>query len=198
MERLYSFYSPFYDYTFGKILSPGRKKAMGLLQHLPGQRVLEIGIGPGSTLPLYPSDTNIVGIDISEKMIVKARKKAKRMSNGREINLRVMDACRLDFPDASFDAVVSSYVITVVPDPVRACREMRRVCKPGGQIIVVNHTRSANGLRGKLEDVFSPIFVKLGFVTDLDVISVMTGCGIEIEHIHGVPMGLHKVIIGRR
>jgi phosphatidylethanolamine/phosphatidyl-N-methylethanolamine N-methyltransferase len=198
MERLYSFYSPFYDFTFGKLLSPGRKKAMSLLQRNPGQRILEVGIGPGSTLGLYPHDTNIVGIDISDRMIAKAREKAVRLRNGREISLHVMDACKLDFPDASFDAVVSSYVITVVPDPLRACAEIRRVCKPGGQIIVVNHTRSDNGFKGKLEDVFSPLFVKLGFVTDLDVIAVMRRAGIRIQDVHDCPMSVHKVIVGRK
>ncbi|MFH0810664.1 MAG: methyltransferase domain-containing protein [Pseudomonadota bacterium] len=198
MERLYSFYSPFYDYTFGAILTPGRKKVMSFLQNKAGQRVLEIGIGPGSTLEMYPHDTNVVGIDISDRMIAKARLKAARLSNGREISLHVMDACKLRFPDASFDAVVSSYVITVVPDPLQACREMLRVCKPGGQILVVNHTRSQHGLKGRLEDVFSPLFVRLGFVTDLDVIKVLKHAGIVVEDIHDCPMSLHKVIVGRR
>jgi phosphatidylethanolamine/phosphatidyl-N-methylethanolamine N-methyltransferase len=197
MERLYSFYSPFYDYTFGKLLSPGRKKAMGLLQKHPGQRVLEVGIGPGSTLALYPHDTNIVGIDISEKMIARAKAKAARLRNGREISLHVMDACQLDFPDESFDAVVSSYVVTVVPDPVRACSEMRRVCKQGGQIIIVNHTRSNNGI-GKLEDIFSPLFLRLGFVTDLDVIGVVKRSGITIQNVYNCSLKLHKVILGRK
>jgi len=198
MERLYSFYSPFYDFTFGAILSPGRRKAMSLLQKRHGQRVLEVGIGPGSTLGLYPHDTNIVGIDISPKMIEKARSKATRLSNGREISLHVMDACRLDFPDASFDAVVSSYVITVVPDPLKACNEMFRVCKPGGQILIVNHSRSDKPLRGKIEDIFSPLFVHMGFVTDLDVIKVVKRAGITIEGVHSVPMGVHKVIVGSK
>jgi phosphatidylethanolamine/phosphatidyl-N-methylethanolamine N-methyltransferase len=199
MERLYSFYSPFYDYTFGMLLSPGRKKALRLLEKRPGQRVLEIGIGPGSTLGLYPYDANIVGIDISEKMIARAQTKAQKLRNGREISLHVMDAGKLEFADASFDAVVSSYVITVVPDPMRVCGEMHRVCKPGGQIIIVNHTRSGNGFRSKLEDVFSPLFLRLGFVTDLDVLGVVRRSGIQIEGIFDCfPLRLHKVIVGRK
>jgi len=199
MERLYSFYSPFYDFTFGKILSPGRRKAMALLEKRPRQRVLEIGIGPGSTLDLYPHDTNIVGIDISAGMIAKATKKAARLRNGREISLAVMDACNLDFPDNSFDAVVSSYVITVVPDPVKACREIFRVCKPGGQILVVNHTRAENGMRGKLEDIMSPVFKKIGFVTDLDVLACLKRSGISIEATHNCSVfNLHKVILARK
>lgn len=198
MERLYSFYSPFYDFTFGALLIPGRRKAMSLLQRKPNQRVLEVGIGPGSTLSLYPHDTNIVGIDISPKMIERAKAKAARLRNGREISLHVMDASRLEFPDNSFDAVISSYVITVVPDPLRVCREIRRVCKPGGQILVVNHSRSSNGLRGKLEDIFSPLCVRMGFVTDLDVIEVIRRAGIAVENVLGVPMSVHKVIVGRK
>jgi phosphatidylethanolamine/phosphatidyl-N-methylethanolamine N-methyltransferase len=197
MERLYSFYSPFYDYTFGKLLSPGRKKAMGLLRSRPGQRVLEVGIGPGSSLSLYPHDVNIVGIDISAKMIDKAKHKAARLRNGREISLQVMDACNLDFGDESFDAVVSSYVITVVPDPVRAVAEMLRVCRPGGQIIIVNHSRANNGI-GKLEDMFSPFFKRLGFVTDLDVIGLVRRSGMAVQNIYNCPMNLHKVIVGHK
>ena len=182
MEKLYSFYSPFYDYVFGKLLGPGRRQAFKYLDRRPHQRVLEIGIGPGSTLEFYPPKTKLVGIDISAPMIAKARKKAAQINSGSQFELKVMDACRLEFPDNHFDAVMAAYVITTVQDPQRVCREILRVVKPGGQIIAVNHTRSQNGsIWGRVEDVMAPVFVRIGFTTDLDVIHVMKKVGINVQ-----------------
>ena len=182
MEKLYSFYSPFYDYVFGKLLGPGRRQAFKYLDRRPHQRVLEVGIGPGSTLEFYPPKTKVVGIDISAPMIEKARKKAAQINSGSQFELKVMDACRLEFPDDHFDAVMAAYVITTVQDPQRVCREILRVVKPGGQIIAVNHTRSQNGsIWGRVEDVMAPVFVRIGFTTDLDVIHVMKKVGINVQ-----------------
>lgn len=182
MEKLYSFYSPFYDYVFGKLLGPGRRQAFKYLDRRPHQKVLEIGIGPGSTLEYYPPQTTVMGIDISAPMIEQARKKAAQINSGSHFDFKVMDACHLDFPDNHFDAVMAAYVITTVQDPHQVCREILRVVKPGGQIIAVNHTRSQNGsLWGRVEDVMAPVFVRIGFTTDLDVIHVMQKVGIKVE-----------------
>ncbi len=159
MEKLYSFYCPFYDWVFGKLLGPGRRKAFN-----------------------YLSRTDFVGIDISSPMIEVAKKKAANLNSGSRFHLEVMDATTLDFPDNSFDVVMAAYVITTVQDPHRVCREIHRVVKPGGQIIAVNHTRSQNGsLWGRVEDVMAPVFVYLGFATDLDVIKVMKETGIKVH-----------------
>jgi phosphatidylethanolamine/phosphatidyl-N-methylethanolamine N-methyltransferase len=182
MERLYSFYSPFYDYVFGKLLGPGRRKAFNYLDRRPNQRILEIGVGPGSTLEYYPPKTDFVGIDISAPMITRAREKAATINSGSRFALQVMDASRLEFPDNHFDVVMAAYVITTVQDPHRVCREILRVAKPGAQIIAVNHTRSQNGsLWGRIEDLMAPVFVRVGFTTDLDVIRVMREVGIEVR-----------------
>jgi phosphatidylethanolamine/phosphatidyl-N-methylethanolamine N-methyltransferase len=182
MEKLYSFYSPFYEYVFGKLLGPGRRKAFNYLTHQPNQRVLEIGVGPGSTLEFYPPRTNFVGIDISAPMIERARQKASTINSGSRFRLEVMDASRLEFPDDYFDVVMAAYVITTVQYPHQVCREILRVLKPGGQIIAVNHSRSQNGsLWGRIEDLMAPVFVRVGFTTDLDVIRVMNEVGIEVR-----------------
>jgi phosphatidylethanolamine/phosphatidyl-N-methylethanolamine N-methyltransferase len=182
MEKLYSFYCPFYDWVFGKLLGPGRRQAFNYLSRRPDQKVLEIGVGPGSTLEFYPPRTDFVGIDISGPMIAEARKKAANLNSGSRFHLEVMDATTLDFPDNTFDVVMAAYVITTVQDPHRVCREIHRVVKPGGQIIAVNHTRSQNGsLWGRVEDVMAPVFVHLGFTTDLDVIKVMKETGISVH-----------------
>jgi phosphatidylethanolamine/phosphatidyl-N-methylethanolamine N-methyltransferase len=183
MERLYSFYSPFYDYVFGLLLGPGRRQAFNYLSRRPHQKILEIGVGPGSTLEFYPPSSHVVGIDISAPMIKRAQKKASRLNSGNRYEFHVMDACNLDFPDDSFDVVMAAYVITTVCDPHRVCREMLRVVKPGGQIIAVNHSRCQNGSHlGRLEDILAPVFVRIGFTTDLDVIRVMGESGMEVNH----------------
>lgn len=182
MEKLYSFYSPFYDYVFGLLLGPGRRRAFDYLRHRPYQRILEIGIGPGSTLEFYPPTSRVVGIDISESMIKQARKKASRINSGKQYEFHVMDACNLEFPDDSFDVVLAAYVITTVSDPVKVCQEMLRVVKPGGQIIAINHSRCQNASHlGRIEDIMAPLFVRIGFTTDLDVIGVMENTGIVVE-----------------
>jgi phosphatidylethanolamine/phosphatidyl-N-methylethanolamine N-methyltransferase len=182
MERLYSFYSPFYDYVFGLLLGPGRRQAFNYLSRRPDQKILEIGVGPGSTLEFYPPSSQVVGIDISAPMIKRARLKAGRLNSGNRYEFHVMDACNLDFPDNSFDVVMAAYVITTVCDPHRVCREMLRVVKPGGQIIAVNHSRCQNGSHlGRIEDILAPVFVRIGFTTDLDVIRVMEESGISVS-----------------
>ena len=182
MEKLYSFYSPFYDYVFGHLLGPGRRQAFNYLRHRPYQKILEIGVGPGSTLEFYPPTSQVVGIDISASMIKEAHKKASRLNSGNRYEFHVMDALNLEFPDNSFDVVLAAYVITTVSDPVRVCREMLRVVKPGGQIIAINHSRCQNGTHwGRIEDILAPLFVRIGFTTDLDVIRVMEDTGMVLE-----------------
>jgi len=200
MERLYSFYSPFYDFVFGKVLEPGRREAFKYLSNRPHQKILEIGIGTGTSLDLYPPHTHIVGIDISEGMITKARQRLQAHQNGHKVELHVMDACNLKFSDNSFDAVMASYVITTVPDPHKLCQEILRVLRPGGQIIAVQHSRGENGhLLERAKDVLAPLFVRIGFTTDLDVIKVMQDSGMCIEHICGCNMfRLHRLITGTK
>ena len=182
MEKLYSFYSPFYVYVFGHLLGPGRRQAFNYLRHRPYQKILEIGVGPGSTLEFYPPTSQVVGIDISASMIKEAQKRASRLNSGNRYEFHVMDALNLEFPDNSFDVVLAAYVITTVSDPVRVCREMLRVVKPGGQIIAINHSRCQNGTHwGRIEDILAPLFVRIGFTTDLDVIRVMEDTGMVLE-----------------
>jgi phosphatidylethanolamine/phosphatidyl-N-methylethanolamine N-methyltransferase len=111
-----------------------------------------------------------------------------------------MDASHLDFPDNHFDIVMAAYVITTVQDPYRVCREIHRVVKPGGQIIAVNHTRSQNGsLWGRVEDVMAPVFVHLGFTTDLDVIKVMKEVGIQVQQsVHCNLLNTGRIIMGSK
>ena len=134
----------------------------------PGDHVLEVGVGTGINAPLYPRNCHVTGIDFSAKMLEKAHERVERKGR-RNVSLQEMDAANLSFADNSFDIVYAPYVISVVSDPVRVVSEMRRVCRPGGKIIILNHFRSPNPLLAKVERAISPFTVHIGFKSDLDL-----------------------------
>ncbi len=119
-----------------------------------GDKTLEVGIGTGKNIPYYPEDVELTGIDFSERMIEIAHKKAKDKHN---VQLKVMNAEKMDFEDNAFDTVVTSCVYCSVPDPVQGLKEMKRVCKPNGKILMLEHVRSNHKIIGKVMDIFNPI-----------------------------------------
>jgi len=166
IEQLYAQCASMYDWLCGPILQAGRREAMHQLALQPGNEILEIGIGTGLTAPLYPDDCRVTGIDVSEPML---REAARNIDCRHNIQLFRMDAARLTFPDQSFDVVYAAYVISVVPDPLAVLREMRRVCRVGGHIVLLNHFLSDMPFLSKVERLLSPIATaRLGFRTDLD------------------------------
>ena len=168
VERVYEKLSSVYDLTFGPTLHPGRLQALDRMAIRPGSSVLEVGVGTGINLKLYPRTCHITGVDLSAPMLEKAQERI--VKNGlRNCRVIEMDAAALTFPDNSFDIVYAPYVISVVPDPVAVVREMRRVCKPGGRIVVLNHFKSRNRLLSRIETAISPLTVHIGFVSDLDL-----------------------------
>ncbi|MGH7322505.1 MAG: class I SAM-dependent methyltransferase [Candidatus Rokuibacteriota bacterium] len=166
VRRVYDFYSPVYDFLFKKLFEPGRIAAVRMLGSPPRGRVLEVGIGTGLNLPFYPPNIDLVGIDLSEAMLRKAQEKVDGLRMERVI-LKVMDASALDFGDAEFDATLATYVISAVPDPVAVLREMRRVTKPGGSIVMLNHFHSEHPVMRRIEDALAPVCVHLGWKTNL-------------------------------
>jgi phosphatidylethanolamine/phosphatidyl-N-methylethanolamine N-methyltransferase len=180
MERVYNRYSKVYDFLFGKVFQSGRELAPELLDLFPGAQLLEVGVGTGLSLPLLPRNIDLTAIDLSEGMLEKARQRAINLGLKR-VNFRKMDATKLDFPDASFDRVFAAYFITTVPDPVAVVHEMKRVCKPGGHIVFVNHFQSEHPFFGAIEKLYSPIFYRLGFKTDLSLRKLAQECGLKIQ-----------------
>jgi len=168
VEGVYEKLANVYDLTFGPTLHPGRLVALEGMGIKPDDRILEVGIGTGINAPLYPRNCHVTGIDFSASMLEKARERIER-KGVRNVQLFEMDAANLVFPDNSFDIVYAPYVISVVPDPVQVVREMRRVCRPGGKFIVLNHFRSPNRLLAKVERAISPFTVHIGFKSDLDL-----------------------------
>src|SRR5690606_24354106 len=117
----------------------------------------------GLSLPLYSSGVRVTGIDVSREMLVVARRRVAREPLPHVEAILEMDAQAMSFPDARFDKVVAMYVVSVVPDPKKMVAEMRRVCKPGGEILIVNHFRSRNPVLGTMESLLAPFSRLAGF-----------------------------------
>src|ERR687888_889945 len=164
--RTYRLFSGSYDIVFGPVFHPGRKDAVRIANDRPGQRILEVGVGTGLSLPHFRRDSRVTGIDVSEEMLNKARRRAERLRLTHVEGLHVMDAENLEFSDNSFDAVLALYVASVVPNPKRFAAEMRRVCIPGGTIVVVNHFTSENWALRWMEKRLARLARHIGFHAD--------------------------------
>jgi phosphatidylethanolamine/phosphatidyl-N-methylethanolamine N-methyltransferase len=170
--------TPAYDLVFGPVLGPGRRRAIQKLNLKAGDRVLELGVGTGLTLPLYPDKVEVTGVDLSPSMLRKARRRAKKLGLG-HVQLAPMDAMALNLPDAAFDKVLALYVASVVPDPLRLLREMRRVCRPGGDLLLVNHFSSDSRFLRRMERLLRPLGRGLSFHTDLALPPLLQAADLE-------------------
>lgn len=189
VEGVYAKISSWYDLFFGPTLHAGRLEAIRRLPIRPGHDILEVGVGTGINAPLYPRDCAVTGIDFSSSMLEKAGRRIA--AHGvRNVELMRMDAADLRFPDESFDVVYAPYVISVVSDPVRVTREMHRVCRAGGHVVVLNHFRSENRLLARVERALSPLTVHVGFKADLDLPAFLAQTGFD-------PISIQKVNIPR-
>ena len=185
VKAAYRRYASVYDALFGPVLQPGRKAVIEALGCRPGERVLEVGVGTGLSLPMYPPHVRVTGIDVSREMLEKARLRVRRRELANVEELREMDAEAMDFPDASFDKVVAMYVVSVVEKPARLLDELHRVCKPNGEIFIVNHVRSSNRVVGAVEKSLARFSDQLGFHPDFELSSLVNGSG-QVEHISNV------------
>jgi phosphatidylethanolamine/phosphatidyl-N-methylethanolamine N-methyltransferase len=185
VTRAYAFLTPVYDILFNKIFHSGRVAAIDLLEIKPGDRVLEIGVGTGLNLPLYPRDCQVTGIDISAEMLQKARERSKELGLT-SVTLGLMDASNLEYPDDTFDHVLATYVISAVPDPVKTLVEMRRVCRPKGHLVILNHFRSENPILGAVEWMLAPVCTRIGFKTDLKLKPLLEKAALSPDQMHRI------------
>ena len=186
IEQAYRRYARFYDVCFGAVFQPGRRAIVDRMDCGPGERILEVGVGTGLSLPLYPDNVSVVGIDISSDMLDQARVRQARCGLEHVVKLMVMDAENMAFEDDSFDKVVAMYVASVVPDPGRMVDEMRRVCKPGGQIFMVKHFHSSNPILGGVERLLAPLSKQLGFRPDFPLDRFLGQTGLDAMNIRPV------------
>lgn len=160
--RSYRRWAPVYDLTFGAAAKSGQRLVVDRINQSSG-RVLEVGVGTGLSLPLYAPHLQLEGIDLSTEMLDRARKRVSEQGLHNVVGLHEMDAENLDFPDDTFDTVVGMYVITVVPDAEKAMKEMTRVCRPGGQVFLVNHYSSKRGVMAQIERLLEHFSSVVGF-----------------------------------
>ncbi|MCF6159528.1 MAG: class I SAM-dependent methyltransferase [wastewater metagenome] len=181
IKRMYSLYAWIYDAFFGRIFEHGRYVALQVMDVRLNDAVLEVGTGTGLTLPLYPKSACIVGIDISQEMLDKAELKRcyHKLSN---VNLYNMDASSMTFPDNTFDKVIASHVITVVPDPLRTLHEMKRVCKKGGEIFILNYAGCDNKIISRIEGLISPFRDKLGLGKHINIDELLRNAHLPVEY----------------
>ncbi len=187
VEGVYEKLASVYDLVFGPTLHPGRMQAIKRMGIAHRDRILEVGVGTGINVALYPRDCQMTGIDLSVSMLDKARERVAKQAL-RNVRLLEMDAASMTFADDAFDIVYAPYLISVVPDPVQVAREMRRVCRPGGKIIFLNHFRSANPLLASIERAISPFTVHIGFKSDLDLPGFLAQADLQ-------PVSIEKVNI---
>ncbi|MEP7247046.1 MAG: methyltransferase domain-containing protein [Gammaproteobacteria bacterium] len=166
VERTYDRFAPLYDRVFGRVLGPGRKLLAQATSALQPSSVLEVGVGTGLTLAGYPASARVVGIDLSTDMLERAQRRAAELPE-RDIQLQAMNAERMEFPDNSFDCVTLPYVLSVTPNPVRLVQEIRRVCKPDGSIIVLNHF-SGSAFWWLTERAVRSVADRIGFRSDFE------------------------------
>jgi phosphatidylethanolamine/phosphatidyl-N-methylethanolamine N-methyltransferase len=187
VERAYELLAPVYDFIFDWIFAPGRTAAVSQLALAPNDTVLEVGIGTGLNLPLYPPLTRLTGIDLSSEMLDKAVERVQNLAMP-NVTLKVMDATSLDFADNEFDKALATYTISAVPDPVAVLREMRRVVKPGGTLVLLNHFRSDRRVIRLAEDLVAPVCTRLGWKSNLAMKPLLAQVGLTPELVQKVNM----------
>ncbi len=197
-SKIYAEFAPLYDKVFGKIFYDRIERVIEDLDIPSGAKVLEVGAGTGTSFPAYPSHCEITGVDLAPDMLARARKKIE--DNGwSHLKVMEMNALDLKFPDNSFDYVMAFHVVTVVPDPVRMIAEAKRVCKPGGWIVIVNHFTSERPLLGSFTQALDPITRWLGWRTDLKLKPFIQTTKLKVETIYKLnKSSLYTVVLCRK
>ncbi len=180
IKRIYAGYSNVYDALFKRFFYPRIKHAINYMDIKPGERVLDVGVGTGLSLGEYPKTSRVLAVDLSFEMLKKAKEKVgkNRLSHIKVLN---MDAMNIAFKDDSFDKVFISHVVTVVPDPYRLMSEVRRVCKRGGQVVIVNHFKSSNKIVELVEKLINPVCKKIGWRSDLCLNEFIRRSGLNVR-----------------
>lgn len=197
-SRIYSTFSAVYDRTFGAVFAGRIARVLRELSIPAGSRVLEVGVGTGLSLAAYPSDIDVVGIDLSPEMLQRAERKVEE-GGFDHVRLEEGDGQNLRFDDEEFDYVTSFHVVSVVPDPAAMVREMARVCRPGGHLVIINHFRSPRRPIATVVDSLDPFTRRLGWRTTLRGTDLLAEVDLEgVRTFKTSPTSLFTVLIGRK
>jgi phosphatidylethanolamine/phosphatidyl-N-methylethanolamine N-methyltransferase len=197
-SKLYAEFAPIYDKVFGKIFYSRLERVIEELDIPRGATVLEVGAGTGTSFPAYPAHCQVTGIDLAPDMLTRARRKIAE--NGwTHIKVMEMNALNLVFPDNTFDYVMAFHVVSVVPDPIAMIDEAKRVCKPGGKIIIVNHFTTDIPVLGKVTRSLDPLTRLLGWRTDLKLRPFIESTNLSVERIYKTTKAsLYTVLVGTK
>ena len=179
-QQGYRHLAPVYDLIFGASLAPGRRAALNALDCRPDERVLEVCVGTGMSLPLYPRQVRVTGIDASREMLTRAAARVAARGLSQVESLVQMDAGRLAFADGSFDRVALMFALSGLPDPVRAVREMQRVCRPDGTIVIVQHFRTRSALMRACEIVLAPTYRLMRYRADMNLEGFLAAAKLDV------------------
>lgn len=181
-SKLYYEFSHFYDMIFARIFYPRIAAVIRALNIPAGAKVLEVGVGTGLALEAYPPHCQVLGVDLAPDMLEYAEDRIQQ--NGwRHVTVEAMDAMNLKLPDDSFDYVTAFHVVSVVPDATKMMREVQRVCRPGGRVVVINHFRSEKRLLAALDRGCEPLTRRWGWHT-LERAEVFDGVSFELERVY--------------
>lgn len=196
-RRRYQRLSRFYDRMEAmqeRRYFPWRRKLWSLVS---GSRVLEVGVGTGKNMEFYPPGLEVIAIDLTPGMLERANRRAEELHL--KVDLRLGDVQCLEFPDDSFDTIVGTFVFCSVPDPVLGLRELKRVLRPGGQVLLLEHMRSANRLIGVLMDLANPVAVRvMGANINRRTVENVSRSGLKVEAVENLGAGgIYKLITAR-
>jgi len=180
-RKLYNLWSKFYDYTFGALVIQRQARAHNELRLKPGDRILDMGVGTGMTLKYYPNNVTVVGLDISAGMLRKAKRKLTKL-NQNNIHLIQGDAITPPLLEHSFDHILITHVISVVSEPNRLLESAQRLLKPDGRVVILNHFESTNSIVRFFERIMNPLFVKIGWRSDLRLADILKVTPLHVEY----------------
>jgi ubiquinone/menaquinone biosynthesis C-methylase UbiE len=196
-RKRYDRIAPVYDLMEGLVERSRYSKWRELLwSKVEGSKILEVGVGTGKNFPYYPAHTEITAIDFSEKMLIRAREKAKRHKV--RVDLQQMDVQNLRFEDHAFDTVVATFVFCSVPGPMKGLVEIGRVCKPGGKVLLLEHVLSANRILAWLMNLVNPVVVRImGPNINRQTVENVMNSGLNVEKVTDLAVGIFKLIEAR-
>jgi phosphatidylethanolamine/phosphatidyl-N-methylethanolamine N-methyltransferase len=195
-SRLYSEHALLYDKTFGKFFHDRIRQVIESLRIPLGARVLELGVGTGTSFPAYPRHCEVIGIDLATDMLSQARAKIGK-NRWSHLQVMKMNALNLSFADSSFDYVMAFHTVTVVPDPIQMLAEAKRVCRPGGKIVIINHFTTDHPIIGPLTEALDPVTRRLGWQTKLRLEPFLQATEFNVEAVYKLSkLSLYTVLVG--